>query len=99
MTASDMFAGKGWQKALLDLSVSALEDEHGDMLMLDDPSYLADIVIDPTRWKLSDAYGLIIQFQPYEVAAYAYGAPTARVSWDALEDYLAESADKIRYGW
>lgn len=99
MTASDMFAGKGWQKALLDLSVSALEDEHGDMLMLDDPSYLADIVIDPTRWKLSDAYGLIIQFQPYEVAAYAYGAPTARVGWDALEDYLAESADRMRYGW
>lgn len=98
MTASDLFAGKGWQKVLLDLTIAALEDEHGDMLMLDDPSYLADIVIDPARWKLSDAYGLIIQFQPYEVAAYAYGAPTARVSWDALEDYLADSAETMRYG-
>lgn len=97
--ASDLFAGKGWQKALLDLTVEALRAEHGDMLMLDDASYIADSVIDPTRWELSDPYGLVIQFQPYEVAAYAYGAPTARVSWDALTDYLAEGADKVRYGW
>ena len=60
---------------------------------------IADSVIDPERWVLSDPYGLVIQFQPYEVAAYAYGAPTARVSWEALEDYLAEGADSVRYGW
>ncbi len=99
MRAQDLFSGKGWQKALLDLTVAALRAEHGDMLMLDDPSYIADSVIDPARWSLSDPYGLIIQFQPYEVAAYAYGAPTARVSWEALEPYLAEGADKMRYGW
>ncbi len=99
LTASDVFAGKGWQKALLDLTVTALRDEHGDMLMLEDTSFIADVVTDPVRWDLSDPYGLVIQFQPYEVAAYAYGAPTARVSWEALTDYLAEGADRVRYGW
>lgn len=99
MEARDFFTGKGWSKALLRLAVTALEAEHGDNLMLDDPKYIADVVIDPTRWDLSDPYGLIIQFQPYEVSAYAYGAPTARIAWDDLADYLSETADTIRYGF
>lgn len=99
MEASDLFVGKGWEKEMLRLAVAALEAEHGDNLMLDDPSYVADVVIDPTRWDLSDPYGLVIQFQPYEVSAYAYGAPTARISWDDLSDYFAETADTVRYGY
>lgn len=98
LEARDIFAGKGWQRALLTLAVEAAQAEHGDNLMLDDTSYIAEAVIDPRRWDLSDPYGLVIQFQPYEISAYAYGAPTARVSWDALAPYLAENADQIRYG-
>ncbi|WEJ58135.1 DUF3298 domain-containing protein [Devosia sp. FJ2-5-3] len=99
MEASDMFTGKGWEKALLRLTIAALKAEHGDNLMLDDTKYIAEPVTDPARWDLSDPYGLVIQFQPYEVSAYAYGAPTARVSWEDLADYLAEGADAIRYGF
>ncbi|SMQ75982.1 Protein of unknown function [Devosia lucknowensis] len=97
--AQDVFSGKGWQKALLTLAVEAAKAEHGDNLMLDDTSYIAESVIDPSRWDLSDPYGLVIQFQPYEISAYAYGAPTARVSWEALAPYLADTADSIRYGF
>ena len=99
LTASDLFAGKGWEKALLELTMAALKADLGDWLMLDDPQDLADVVTDPARWDLSDNYDLVIQFQPYEVAAYAYGAPVARISWAALEPYLAEGADAIRYGF
>lgn len=99
LAASDIFGGKGWQKGLLNLVVEAARDEHGDALMLDDTSYIAESVIDPARWDLSDPYGLIVQFQPYEISSYAYGAPTARVSWEALAPYLAETADKYRYGY
>lgn len=99
MVASDLFAARGWEKALLRLAVAALREEHGDMLQLDDTKYIAQSVIDPARWNLSDSYDLIIQFQPYEVAAYAYGAPTARISWAELEPYLAQTADKVRYGF
>lgn len=99
LEAGDLFAGKGWQKALLRLAADALRAEHGDNLYLDDDNDIADAVIDPTRWDLSDPYGLVIQFQPYEVAPYVYGAPTARVSWEDLSAYLAEGADSVRYGY
>lgn len=97
LEAKDIFTGKRWQAALLDLTVEALKDEHGENLMLDDTSYIADAVTDPSRWDLSDPYALILQFQPYEVSAYAYGAPTARVSWEKLQPYLSETADQVRY--
>lgn len=99
LEAADLFQGKGWQKALLTLAVEAARAEHGDNLMLDDTSYIAESVIDPSRWDLSNPYGLVIQFQPYEIAAYAYGAPTARISWEDLEPYLTDDADSIRYGY
>lgn len=99
MEAGDLFAGAGWEKALQDLALQAAEAEHGDNLMLDDPSYLTDVVADPERWELSDPYALIIQFQPYEISPYSYGAPTVRVRWQDLEPYLAEGADQIRYGF
>jgi uncharacterized protein len=99
LEARDMFAGKGWEKALLNLAVEAATAEHGDNLMLEDTKYIAESVIDPSRWNLSDPYGLIIQFQPYEISAYAYGAPTALIRWDDLEPYLAENADQVRRGW
>ncbi len=100
LEATDMFTGKGWEKKLTALTLAALQAEHGDNLMLDDNSNVVALVaVDPTRWDFSDDYGLLIQFEPYEVSAYAYGAPTARVSWTDLEPYLSEKADKIRYGY
>lgn len=99
LRAEDIFAGKGWQKKLAALVTAAAEAEHGDALWPDSLGDLTEVVTDPTRWNLSDPYGLVVQFQPYEISAYAYGAPTARVSWDALEPILAETADKYRYGY
>lgn len=99
MEGGDIFTGKKWQQALLDLAVDALRVEHGDMLMLDDTQYIAEPVANPRRWDLSSPYGLVIQFQPYEVAAYAYGAPTATVSWEALRPYMSEDADRFRFGF
>lgn len=96
LVAEDIFAGKRWKTALLDLTVEALQAEHGEELMLDDTSFLAEVVTDSDRWDLSDPYSLILQFQPYEVSYYAYGAPTARVPWTKLQDYLAEDADTYR---
>ena len=97
LEAKDIFTGKRWQAALLDLTVAALEDQHGDALMLDDTKYIANSIIDPEHWDLSDPYSLILQFQPYEVAAYAYGAPTARISWEKLKSYISEDSDYFRY--
>ena len=99
LDAKDVFAGKGWQKKLLDMVLTAAKAEHGDALWLDSPDDLVEVVTDPDRWVLSDPYGLVVQFQPYEISAYAYGAPTARVSWEALAPILADTADRYRFGY
>lgn len=97
--ASDIFAAEGWQKKLLELSVAELKANLGEWLMLDDEQYIADVVINPARWDFESDYGLTIQFNPYEVAPYAYGTPTIMISWEKLEDLLADSADTIRYSY
>lgn len=99
LEAGDLFVGKRWQSALLRLVAAALRAEHGDNLFLENDEDIADTVIDPSRWDLSDDYYFTVQFNPYEVASYAYGYPTARVSWDDLVPYLSETADTIRYGF
>lgn len=98
LIAKDIFAGKAWPKALLDLTVEALNAQHGEALMFE-PEDIASIVTDPTRWILSDPYDLIVQFSPYEVSSYAYGSPTARIKWEALQPYLADRTNSVRYGY
>lgn len=98
LEASDLFVGEGWQASLLDLAWRQLKAEHKEWLQLEDPQALAEVVTDPARWSFESPYGLVIQFEPYEVAAYAYGAPTIMVRWDKLDDFLAPDAEKIRYG-
>ncbi|MHA6731686.1 DUF3298 domain-containing protein [Devosia sp. A369] len=97
--ASDIFTGAHWDKVLTDLAWKRLQSEHGEWLQVESPADIAGAVIDPTRWDLSDDHGLIIQFQPYEVAAYAYGAPTITVPWSELDAIKAEGQDRLRYGW
>ena len=60
---------------------------------------IAEIVVEPSRWDLSNDYGLVIQFEPYEVSAYAYGAPTITIPWDKLDAIKAETQDMVRYGY
>ncbi|HEV7718413.1 MAG TPA: DUF3298 domain-containing protein [Arsenicitalea sp.] len=91
LAASDVFTGDAWQKKLQDLALAQLKQDQGEDLMLDDPTAIAPLVIDPARWDFS-ADGLILQFQPYEVAAYAVGAVTATVPWSKLEGDLVPGA-------
>ncbi|WP_375452583.1 DUF3298 domain-containing protein [uncultured Devosia sp.] len=98
LEASDVFSGEGWAQKLLELSVAELKKEHGDWLMLDADQDIADVVTQPDRWSFSSPYGLTIQFQPYEVAAYAYGAPTILIPWESLDGMTAPSLDTVRYG-
>lgn len=97
LEASDVFTGEGWQQKLLDLSVAELKKEHGDNLMLDKPEDIAAAVADPSRWSFDSDYGLTIQFQQYEVAAYAYGMPTILIPWESLAELTAPDVDAVRY--
>lgn len=99
LQADDMFAGKDWQATLRDAAWAQLQTEHGEWLQVESPSDIAEIVIDPARWDLSNDYGLVIHFQPYEVSAYAYGAPTITIPWEKLDAIKAETQDQVRWGY
>ncbi|UYN98330.1 MAG: DUF1311 domain-containing protein [Devosia sp.] len=99
VVATDIFDKPGWEGALLKKVTAALRAQHGSFLMLDDPQDIAEVVINPERWDLSDPYDLVVTFGPYEVAAYAYGSPTARIAWDDLAELTADGADGVRYGY
>lgn len=99
VVAGDIFSGKRWSQTLVNAAWAQLQAEHGEALDISDPADIADLVVDPSRWDLSDDYGLVIQFQPYEVSAYAYGAPTIRVPWEKLEAIKADTQESVRFGY
>ncbi|MET3923948.1 DUF3298 domain-containing protein [Devosia sp. 2618] len=99
VVASDVFAGDAWEKTLTDFAWEQLQADHADWLQVDDSKDIANIVVDPSRWSFDNDYGLTIQFQPYEVAPYAYGAPTIIVPWEKLDDVAAKGRDQVRYGF
>ena len=55
---------------------------------------VAGMAADPERWDFS-AEGLIVNFNPYDVAAYAVGPVAVTVPWNAITDLLAEHAMEI----
>ncbi|MGB3339008.1 MAG: DUF3298 domain-containing protein [Devosia sp.] len=99
LIASDVFTGEDWAGTLVEAAWAQLQAEHSaDWLQVETAGDIAEIVVEPNRWDLSNAYGLVIQFQPYEVSAYAYGAPTITIPWETLDAIKAETQDQVRYG-
>jgi uncharacterized protein YecT (DUF1311 family) len=99
LVASDIFAGDDWASTLVDAAWAELQAEHGEWLQVETAGDIAEIVVEPDRWDLSNDHGLVIQFEPYEVSAYAYGAPTITIGWDKLDAIKAETQDEVRYGY
>jgi len=91
LTATDVFDDKGWEQGLAEAALEALTAQHGDDLWDLTTDDILEIVSDPARWDFSDR-GLIIRFQPYEVSAYAYGAPTIDINWSELESWTTDEA-------
>lgn len=98
LEAGDVFDKSGWEDKLAELAFAQLKADHGEWLQVESADDIANLVTNPTRWGFDSVYGLTIQFQPYEVSAYAYGAPSVVVNWDALADYTAAGLDGVRYG-
>ena len=94
--ASDIFSGKDWKATLGKLVIAKLKADRpdDDDMWKDSIKDIPDWAADPTRWNFS-ADGLLIQFQPYEVASYAEGAVSVTLPWDQLSDILATSAQDI----
>ncbi len=94
LVAEDIFAGEVWQTQLGDLALAAIKTELGDNYFADSDDSVRKIAIDPLRWSFTET-GLVIQFNIYEVTAYAMGAPTITIPWDELKNVVADNADDI----
>ena len=94
LEASDIFAGDDWQKTLGKLVLDKLQATIDGGVWPESVKDIPEWAADPSRWDFSQE-GLIVQFQPYEVTAYAAGSPTVTIPWDDLSGVLAEHALEI----
>ena len=94
LEASDIFDKDGWGEQLGKLALAELDATIEGGIWEESRDDAAKSAADPSRWNFSSE-GLVIQYQPYEVTAYAYGAPTVTIPWAQLADYLAEDGQMI----
>jgi hypothetical protein len=91
LVAGDVFSGNGWQQKLKTIVLAAAKKAEGGDSLMDDADVVGDSIVDPARWDFSKA-GLIVQFEPYEIAPYAAGAPTVTIPWADIAPLLAHDA-------
>jgi uncharacterized protein len=96
LEASDLFTGDGWQEALGQMALDELDRTIDGGIWDEARPEVPKVVIDPSRWNITgDALEII--FQPYEVTAYAAGAPTISIPWGKLSAYLADGYTSLLY--
>ena len=96
LEASDIFEGDAWHDELGQLALDAIKAKLGEDYFVNSDEDVKPIAIDPLRWDFSEE-GLIIQFNIYEVTAYAMGAPTVTIPWGELSGITTERAEEIAY--
>lgn len=96
LQASDIFEGDDWADRLGTLALDAIKTKLGEDYFASSDDDVMKVAVDPLRWDFSEE-GLIIQFNIYEVTAYAMGAPTVTIPWDALRASTTGRAEEIAY--
>jgi len=96
LEASDIFEGDEWQSRLGQLALDGIKAKLGEDFYANSDDDVKAIAADPLRWDFSEE-GLIIQFNIYEVTAYAMGAPTLTIPWGDLSAITTDHAEDIAY--
>jgi uncharacterized protein len=96
LEASDIFEGDGWQVRLGQLALEGIKATLGEDYFATSDDDVKAIAADPLRWDFSEE-GLVIQFNIYEVTAYAMGAPTLTIPLADLSAITTDRAEEIAY--
>jgi len=96
LDAADVFEGEGWQDKLGQLALDGIKAKLGEDYFANSDDDVKAIAADPLRWDFAEE-GLVIQFNIYEVTAYAMGAPTLTIPWGDLSAITTERAEEIAY--
>lgn len=92
MRADDLFADPpGFAKKLTPRVIAILKASYGADVIWTDLEGLDKTIGDPEHWDFLPE-GLGIQFEPYEVTAYAYGAPVLVVPWATVSEAFTPTA-------
>jgi uncharacterized protein len=93
----DVFAAPSASKALAPLVLADLKDQLKDDLMTDDLAEIEKMVAEVDRWSFEGS-GLTVNFNVYEVAAYALGPQSVALPWKTLEPMLSPFARSVLAG-
>ena len=97
MVAEDVLEGEDWIAAFAEYAFDALHATIAEGPWQESASELEEIVSDVSRWQFLEE-GLLLQFQPYEVAAYVHGPPDVVIPWSVVEPYFAEGGESVARG-
>lgn len=96
LEAGDVFEGNDWQETLGALALERIKGKLGEDYFANSDEDVKAIATDPLRWDFSEE-GLVVQFNIYEVTAYAMGAPTITIPWGELSSITTGRAEEIAY--
>lgn len=93
LQANDVFdRSKPWRQVVLKYCLDELsKNDNFRVKSLED---LSNIPLETSRWAFQKD-GLRIQFEPYDIAAYAFGSPVVLIPWDVLRKYLVADSTFI----
>lgn len=91
LVAGDIFKSNDWVTPVSQEIFRGLKKTAGDMMLVNQPKDLVQSIIKPASWNFT-RNGLMFEFNPYEVAAYAAGPQEITVSWQTLTPYLTDYA-------
>lgn len=91
LTTGDIFKSNDWVNPTSQEIFRGLKKTAGDMMLVNQPKDLVQSIVKPASWNLT-RNGLMFEFNPYEVAAYAAGPQEMTVSWQTLMPYLTDYA-------
>jgi hypothetical protein len=87
---SDLLKGK-WQNRVAEDVYQKIQIQEPGMVLVDSPKQVIESVSRVQTWDMSKE-GFGFQFNPYELTAYAAGAPQVIVEWEKMLPYLTDYA-------
>lgn len=91
LSYEDIFTNDGWLDPISKNIMNAFKKRYEGMMLADDLKDIKTAIRDPGHWSFSQE-GLTIRFMPYELTAYAAGAPEYLVTPQEIERFLTDFA-------
>ena len=90
LLAGDLLKGE-WQSMVAEDVYQKIQIQEAGMVLVESPKQVVGSVSRVQTWDMNKE-GFGFQFSPYELTAYAAGAPQVMVEWEKMRPYLTDYA-------